>query len=150
MKHHHNSKFDTSVEEEICRLYSSSNEYGSVALSKKYSCSYSTIINILRRNGIEVRDSSSSQSGLRTGKKGNHPTFKGGNVSTSGYRRIWINGESCLEHRYVLEQSIGRKLSSKEVVHHRDGNKLNNELSNLELMTRAQHAIHHECWNNLP
>lgn len=47
------------------------------------------------------------------------------------------------EHRLVMEKHIGRALHNFEVVHHRDGDKANNELSNLELMTRGGHSVHH-------
>lgn len=51
-------------------------------------------------------------------------------------------------HVVVMEQAIGRRLFENECVHHRDENKLNNELSNLELMTRSQHSAHHAKQNN--
>lgn len=47
------------------------------------------------------------------------------------------------EHRYVVECAIGRALKSDEIVHHKDGNKLNNDKSNLTIMTRAGHLIEH-------
>ena len=37
------------------------------------------------------------------------------------------------QHREVMEEHIGRKLFPHETVHHKDGNRANNELSNLEL-----------------
>lgn len=45
----------------------------------------------------------------------------------------------CLEHRYVMAQILGRPLEVWEVVHHKDGNKLNNAPNNLELVTRQSH-----------
>jgi len=56
----------------------------------------------------------------------------------NGYVKLKIsegNGKSdwVLEHRYVIEQSIGRKLTTKEYVHHKDGDRTNNNLDNLEL-----------------
>ena len=47
-------------------------------------------------------------------------------------------------HRDVASKKIGRPLRANEVVHHRDGNKLNNRPSNLQVMTRKQHCrVHH-------
>lgn len=37
------------------------------------------------------------------------------------------------EHRLVMETHLGRVLLPSEVVHHRDDNKLNNQIENLEL-----------------
>lgn len=43
-------------------------------------------------------------------------------------------------HVVLMEQSIGRRLFSYECVHHKDGNRHNNKLSNLQLMTRSEHT----------
>jgi len=42
-----------------------------------------------------------------------------------------------------MEKSHGRKLSRDEIVHHKDHNKLNNTLDNLEIISRSNHANHH-------
>lgn len=47
------------------------------------------------------------------------------------------------QHRVVMEKVLGRKLDSKEIVHHKDENKHNNDPSNLEIMTQAEHARYH-------
>jgi len=46
-------------------------------------------------------------------------------------------------HTVAVEESIGRRLRPDEVVHHIDGDRFNNDLSNLRLMTRAAHASLH-------
>lgn len=47
-------------------------------------------------------------------------------------------------HILVIEKSINRYLEDDEIVHHIDENKLNNDISNLYLTDRAEHArIHH-------
>jgi len=42
-----------------------------------------------------------------------------------------------------MEIALGRRIRNGEVVHHKDRNKLNNDLANLELMTRAEHNSLH-------
>lgn len=79
--------------------------------------------------------------GLRT-----HDMPKGFYVQTDGYLMYSPtarNGDRMLHHRYVMEQHLGRKLRSDEIVHHKDEDKQNNDISNLEIMTRSQHASHH-------
>jgi len=47
------------------------------------------------------------------------------------------------EHVVVMEKYIGRRLYANECVHHKDHNRSNNEISNLKLMTRSEHARLH-------
>lgn len=42
-----------------------------------------------------------------------------------------------------MENHLGRILGDDEVVHHKDENKHNNEISNLEVQTKFDHASHH-------
>ena len=46
-------------------------------------------------------------------------------------------------HRVIMEQYLGRPLTFNDVVHHCDGNRTNNNLSNLKLMTRSEHTSFH-------
>ncbi len=46
-------------------------------------------------------------------------------------------------HRHVASIKYGRWLNSEEIVHHKDGNRLNNEPENLEVMSKTEHGKTH-------
>lgn len=50
------------------------------------------------------------------------------------------NGMEIAQHRWVMEQSLGRKLYSHENVHHLNGVRTDNRLENLELWSVSQPA----------
>lgn len=65
------------------------------------------------------------------------------------YRRRWYEGRrpnrkqrEQLEHRWLWEEAYG-PIPAGYDIHHRDGNKLNNTLENLELVAHQAHAQHH-------
>ena len=60
------------------------------------------------------------------------------------YKAVKVDGVKHDEHRYIMEQYLGRGLTSDEVVHHINGNKRDNDISNLQVMSRAEHARMHQ------
>lgn len=72
---------------------------------------------------------------------------KGDSDLKSPYRKIKRHGVNKDEHRYLIEQYLGRELTEDEVVHHKNGNKLDNRIENLEVMTKADHAkLHNQIY----
>jgi len=81
----------------------------------------------------------------------NHPNWKGGYWKTKDGRKyfesIYTNGEKIAEHRKIIEDHIGRKLKSTEIVHHINGKPEDNRLCNLAVCSRAEHMKIHKITN---
>jgi len=63
----------------------------------------------------------------------------GGTDTPAGYRyRTARKGERYAEHRLVMEYRIGRPLWPDETVHHKNGDRADNRIENLELWSSWQ------------
>jgi hypothetical protein len=57
----------------------------------------------------------------------------------NGYIRVRVEGRWIYEHRHVMESNLGRALNSREVVHHINGDRTDNHIENLAVMTKSEH-----------
>lgn len=76
-------------------------------------------------------------------KGAGNPNYAEGHINPDGYKKIYVDGVQVLEHRVIMEDHLGRPLLSNEVVHHIDGDRLNNEIDNLRVMPWSKHASLH-------
>ena len=75
---------------------------------------------------------------------------KGESKKPNGYIEITMGeNKGRMQHVVLMEKKIGRRLYSNECVHHKDHDKSNNEMSNLQLMTRAEHSRLHALENGI-
>lgn len=58
------------------------------------------------------------------------------------YRAMWeqLPGDEALQHREVMREALGRPLLAHENVHHKNGDRADNRLENLELWSTSQPA----------
>ena len=87
-------------------------------------------------------------------KGSNNPKWRGGKIQRSDGRvfiyapehpNANLNGSHILEYRLIAEKKIGRMLTDKEIVHHKDGDVTNNGLDNLDVITLSEHAKIHNA-----
>ena len=63
----------------------------------------------------------------------------------NGYLRVSIDGEDYLLHRIIAETFIPTDNADTKVIHHKDFNKQNNNINNLQWLTSEQHnKLHNE------
>ncbi len=98
---------------------------------------------------------STQRTGPRSGAL--HPRWRDGTYLHDGYLYVYspdhpnkTQGGYVAEHRLIMERMLGRFLERKEVVHHKDKNTLNNELSNLELFASNAEHLRHELTGCVP
>lgn len=150
------TKFVSGMNEENLRKLYLDERWSTLKIARFLGCHDESVRKALIRFGIPVRTRSESQSGRvftpehkaklllsleKTHAPGpTHPAWKGGRqIDSYGYVVLRIGGKYVKEHRYLMEQHLGYKLTPQQHVHHLNGDKQDNRLENLEVIGSSPH-----------
>ncbi len=64
-------------------------------------------------------------------------------MSVGKYKKGRRGKKTVYTHRVVMEQKLGRALARHEIVHHKNEDRSDNDLDNLELTNTKDHSRHH-------
>jgi len=82
--------------------------------------------------------------GKNQGQKTDHEAWW---INPKGYEegRVWRNGKAIRikRARWIMEQHLDRPLKPNEIVHHKNENKLDNRIENLEIKGHGEHTTDH-------
>ena len=127
--------------DDLQKLYAEG--YSLSEIAKKYNTSITTMFRIFKRLNVKTDP--------KRRKSGNQCyLWKGGRIIRNGYRLILCKehpkanyGGYVREHILIAEKHIGRFLKDFERVHHINGDRLDNNISNLKIMTDSEHKKLH-------
>ena len=108
------------------------NECGRVYRPKRETSHYCSRVCQWKNNGISLSQ-----------REDREIWWLGGRGYVEG--RVWRNGK-CIrvrQHRWLMEQHLGRPLARGEILHHINGDKTDNRIENLELMEHGEHTTEH-------
>lgn len=134
------------------RLYA---EYGSVsAVARHLGINQGTLRYRLRKAGVEIPRSGFRSPKSKVARGVEHHNWKGGTYrQADGYVYEYAPDHPAasrakgyvLQHRLVVERSLGRYLTDAETVHHLNEDKADNRIENLEVLTHSAHIRGHKA-----
>lgn len=140
------TKVPFEVRDQMVEMYESG--MSTLEIAASIGVSHQSVAYHLSRRGVQLR----TRRGAKRGAE--HHNWTGGRYIEGGYVVVKVDpadpivgpmcskgrhGDYVLEHRAVMARSMGRPLRQTETVHHKNGDKMDNRLENLQLR-QGQHG----------
>jgi hypothetical protein len=127
-------------------------ELGSInAVARALNKPISTVRWHIVKHGIEINTTGYKSPKTKRHYAVEHHNWKGGKHLSDGYIREYAPSHPhnakgyVLQHRLVMEHHLGRYLEPHEIVHHINGDKLDNRIENLVITNRSTHIKGHKA-----
>lgn len=115
-------------------------------IAKEVNCDRTTVWKYLKKYGIPRRKNRGSwKGGRRKSKSGHHKYW----IIYSPNHHKAMSNKYVFEHTLIAEKMLGRHLKQDEIVHHIDGNTLNNNTDNLWICNPCRHRKAHGSFSRL-
>ena len=140
------TKLTKNQEKYIVKKYDNGNGKFANELAREFGIYKQVVTNCLKRNGVTIIQRYNPCNGEKNGN------WNDGIRNSGGYKFIFNPNHHLsrkdgwvLVHRINMENKLGRKLKKCEVVHHKDGDRNNNEEYNLEVFKNNGSHIKDHC-----
>ncbi len=64
-------------------------------------------------------------------------------IDNKGYQTVKINGINKKIHKLMAVYFLGHEKNKNEVIHHKNGIKIDNNINNLQILYKKEHALIH-------
>lgn len=118
-------------------------------ISKRLGIGQTTIMKYLRKHNIPRRPNTTNSPYYNniqkeyTIKINNGYFYRHLKPNDPFYKMAKKSDKHIAEHRYVMAKHLNRCLEPWEAVHHKDGNKQNNQIENLMIIDCSEHLKYH-------
>lgn len=76
-------------------------------------------------------------------RQSGNPNWNGGIYINRGYITENVSKNYKRQHRRIVEEFIGRALKPEEHIHHKNGDKMDNRIDNLQIVSNSEHGKIH-------